>query len=189
MKAIPAALVVLRGTTGYCPAYDLMEKNEIKRQNINIRHSLIVKKPIHEVYSFWRKLENLPLFMTHLESVNVDGSISTWKAKIFGGIGFISWKAVIVNEIEDEVIGWSSLDESLIDNAGKIEFIKDNEFSTQINVVISYRAPLGIAGEKISRLFTPAFENVIRADIDNFKDFMEAGFTEKHPTDFRNQLI
>ena len=49
------------------------------------------------------------------------------------------------------------------------------ELGTVVNVVISYQAPLGIAGEKVMSFFNPTFEKMIRKDIVNFKHFVETG--------------
>ena len=67
--------------------------------NINIRTGLIVNKPKDEVYAFWRKLENLPLFMKHLASVTeIDSKHSHWEAIVPGNIGRVKWNAEIVKE-------------------------------------------------------------------------------------------
>ncbi|WP_432326764.1 SRPBCC family protein [Mucilaginibacter sp. P25] len=42
-----------------------------------------MNKPRQKVYEFWRKLDNLPLFMKHLESVEViDSKYSHWVLKL-----------------------------------------------------------------------------------------------------------
>jgi uncharacterized membrane protein len=185
-KKIAAAYTIYRGASGHCPVYAMMHDN----MNVNIRTSLIINRPVSEIYHFWRNLSNLPLFMEHLESVemNPDGS-SHWTANIPGGLGTISWNAVIVNDHENDVIGWTSTEGSEIDNAGKVEFVYIDENKTGMHIVFSYRAPLGKVGEEIARLFTPAFEKLIRSDIKSFKQFMEVGFTDKDRSDFRNGLI
>ncbi len=68
IKASTGAGILLRGVTGFCPVYDYFDIDGIKTTSVNIRNTFIVNKPRHEVYAFWRKLENLPLFMRHLES-------------------------------------------------------------------------------------------------------------------------
>lgn len=174
---IPGALLILRGASGYCPFYDMMGKQELKQHNINIRTKLVVNKPVSEVYRFWRNLANLPLFMEHLKSVDVtDAKHSHWKAKIEGLPGSVSWDAVIVNEKQDEVLGWKSLDGAVVDHAGKVEFRSLGPGKTQLTVVFSYRAPLGAVGENIARLFTPTVKKTIIADIQRFREFIETEF-------------
>lgn len=176
MEGITAGTMLLRGISGYCPAYDVMNKtNTLQSKSISITSSLVVNKPIDDVYSAWRQLENLPLFMKHLQSVSViDSTNSEWKAKVPGGIGTISWKAEILMDKPNELLSWHSLPGSTIDNSGKVRF-KSNGNATEIEVSLSYRAPLGKAGEVTAKLFTSVFENMLRKDIEGFKEYIETG--------------
>src|SRR5215212_4889674 len=90
--AIAGGLLFFRGATGHCEIYRLAGKKKLPDtvKNINIMTKLTVNRPRQEVYDFWRKLSNLPLFMEHLEQVKViDDKRSHWVAKIPGGIGKI----------------------------------------------------------------------------------------------------
>ena len=60
-----------------------------------------------------------------------------------------------------------------IENTGKINFSDTPGGATRIDVMISYRAPMGVIGERLSRLLTPVFSNMVEKDILNFKHFME----------------
>lgn len=187
-----AGLLLFRGVTGYCPAYAAAGKKRLPdpAHNINIETTVIVNRPIDTVYSFWRRLENLPLFMKHLKSVKQkEAGKSDWEAYLPGGIGSIHWEAEIVHEVPAEVIAWNSTKNATIDNAGKVTFNDLGELGTAVHVVISYQAPLGIAGEKVLELFTPAFEKMIRRDIVNFKEYVETGKlpVEKESADADNK--
>lgn len=173
-----AGLLLFRGVTGYCPAYASAGKKRLPdpTHNINIETTVIVNRPVDTVYSFWRRLENLPLFMTHLKSVKQkEGGKSDWEAYLPGGVGSIHWEAKIVQEIPGEVIAWNSTEHATIDNAGKVTFNDVGQLGTAVHVVISYQAPLGIAGQKVMALFTPSVEKMIRRDIVNFKEYVETG--------------
>ncbi|HEY0091324.1 MAG TPA: YgaP-like transmembrane domain [Flavobacterium sp.] len=190
LLALPGSLIALRGVSGYCPFYDIMGKEQIRRHNVNIQTTFVINKSVDVVYKFWRNLENLPLFMEHLESVKQTGLITShWTAKIPGGIGTVSWNAVIVNDKENEVIGWSSFEDSTVDNAGKIEFKQLGPYTTELHVVISYRAPMGKIGEDIARIFVPTLKKTIKKDIERFAEYIENGFAINSRTDFRNELI
>lgn len=170
--------LVYRGLTGNCALYSYINNktSHDRASNINIRSSVYVDKPREEVYNFWRNLENLPLFMTHLKSVRqLDGKRSHWEAKLPGNVGTVSWEAEIVNEDHGKVIGWKSIAGSDIDNAGKVEFMdSDDGKGTVIQAVISYLPPTGgYLKSKIAGLLSPVFEKLVRSDINNFKQFME----------------
>ncbi len=178
--------LLYRGITGHCPGYSAMGKPKLPDpvKNVNIRTTVAVNKPRNEVYAFWRKLENLPRFMEHLKTVQkVDDRTSHWEAKVPGGLGTLSWDAVIVEEHENSFIGWNSLPGATVENAGKVEFRELGDGWTELYVVISYRAPLGVAGQGLSALMNPVFERMIRQDIKNFKQFVERGGMNTSGTD------
>lgn len=169
--------LLFRGATGHCTFYSLIGKKKLPDtvKNINIITKMTVNSPRDEVYAFWRKLSNLPLFMEHLERVEVlDDQRSHWTAKFPGGMT-IDWYAEIVKEIEGELLGWNSLPGATIHNAGKVEFRDAGEFGTEITVVITYRAPFGDVGEGVASLLNPMVKKMITKDVKNFKRYIEAG--------------
>lgn len=168
--------LLFRGATGHCPLYKGLSKNvaEMKSDNINIRTTVTVDRPRNEVYSFWRRLENLPLFMEHLESVRMlDEKYSEWKANIRGGS--ISWKSEIVKDEVNERIGWRSVEGSDVEHAGNVHFEDDGASGTVVHAVISYRLPGGTPTIALGRLINPVFERMVREDIRNFKKYIETG--------------
>ncbi|TDH27877.1 SRPBCC family protein [Segetibacter sp. 3557_3] len=176
---IAGAILIARGLTGHSFLYKAMGKERVPKvaKNINIRTSIVVNKPRAEVYAFWRELENLPLFMSHLKSVDkIDEKYSVWKAKIPGQLITVDWTAEIVKEDPDNFIGWSSIPDSTIDNAGKVAFVDTNNGEgTELDVTITYRPPLGVIGAGVALLLNNVFEKMVQNDIHNFKVFMETG--------------
>jgi len=177
LKILAGGFLLYRGLTGNCPAYSAAAKLNIRHpKNITIKTSLTVNKPIAEVYAFWRNLENLPLFMKHLESVQVTDRItSIWRAKVPGRLGTVEWKSSLFLDQENERIGWRSDEGADIMNSGTVHFKDGGKFGTEIHAIISYHAPAGILGEGIGRLLNPIFEGMVQEDIKNFKRYIETG--------------
>ncbi len=176
LEALVGGYMLFRGATGYCPLHSAIEDNAAHEHsdNINIKVDLCVKRPRSQVYAFWRKLDNLPLFMSHIRTVTqLDSKISDWKAVGPGGLGSLSWKAEIVKDDPGYHLGWRSLPGAPIVNAGKVEFSDMGDGFTQLHVVISYKAPLGIPGKELSRLLNPMFKDMVMKDILNFKEYVE----------------
>lgn len=170
------AYLLLRGVTGFCVAYDRLGKKEIdfRASNVNIRTSVTVNRPRDQVYAFWRRLENLPLFMKHLKKVEVlDESRSEWTAALVGDVGTVTWKSEIVKDDPGDTLSWHSLPGSSLENAGKVTFSDAWNAGTLVDIVISYHAPLGLLGEKAGRLLNPLFEKMVEADVRNFKRYIE----------------
>jgi uncharacterized membrane protein len=163
-----------RGVTGHCELYAQIGRRNTEPINITIKSSFIVNKPRTTVYVFWRQLSNLPLFMNHLESVEVlDDERSHWVLKLPTGVASISWDAEIVHDTPGEVIGWSSLPGSIIDNAGKVWFTDTEDGRTLIDVLITYQPPAGGLGASLANVLNPVFENMVETDVQNFKQYMD----------------
>lgn len=176
--AIAGVILFFRGATGHSTVYSVAGKRKLPDtvKNINIMTKLTVNRPRQEVYDFWRKLSNLPLFMEHLDRVEVlDNKRSHWSAKVPGHLGTIEWDAEIVKEIDGELLGWNSLPHASVNNAGKVEFRDADENGTEITVLITYRAPFGDVGEGIASMLNPVFKKMITKDVKNFKRYIEAG--------------
>jgi uncharacterized membrane protein len=180
VKLALGGVLLYRGVSGHCPVYESMGKTKgvSNTPAINIRTSLIVNKPKDEVYAFWRKLENLPLFMKHLASVTeIDSKHSHWEAVIPGNIGRIKWNAEIVKEEQGYLIGWQSIPNSMINNAGKVTFHDAaGGQGTELEVVISYHPPAGEIGSGLAKALNPVFEKLIRKDVMNFKEYIETKY-------------
>jgi len=169
-----------RGITGHCELYSQMGKDTTEPVNINIKYSFTVSKPRSVVYNFWRKLDNLPLFMNHLESVDVlDSERSHWVLKLPTGVANVSWDAEIVMDVPGEFIGWSSLPGSIIDNAGKIRFRDTQDGGTLIDLLITYQPPAGGIGVSLAHVLNPVFKNMVDADVQNFRQYMDMADLEE----------
>lgn len=181
VRTAVGGVLLYRGASGHCPVYSSLGKTKDVHQTsaINIRTSLIVNKPKDEVYAFWRNLENLPLFMKHIANVTeIDNKHSHWEAVIPGNIGKIKWNAEIVKEEPGYMIGWQSIPNSTINNAGKVVFHDAlGGKGTEMEVVISYHPPAGEIGSGVAKALNPVFEKVIRQDVMNFKDYIENKYT------------
>lgn len=176
LQTMAGSYLLLRGITGFCMAYDQLGKKAVDHRtpNVNIRTALTVNRPRDQVYAFWRRLQNLPLFMKHLHNVTVlDEKLSEWTAALAGDVGTISWTSEIVKDDPGAMLSWHSLPESTIENAGKITFEDAGLSGTRVDIVISYHAPLGVFGEKAARLLNPVFEKMVREDVNSFKQYME----------------
>jgi uncharacterized membrane protein len=135
---------------------------------------VLVNRPAHELYQFWRNFENLPRFMDHLESVTViDENQSHWVAKAPAGTR-VEWNAAIHNEIEDELIAWRSLPGADVNNAGSVHFTPAGEGRTEVRVVLSYEPPAGKMGAAIAKLLGEEPSQQVEDDLRRFKQVMEA---------------
>jgi len=197
--AMAGAALLYRGATGHCDVYHVLGVNRSNghrateegtgliadrgsdtryqlggNRGIHVKDSVMIHRPARELYRFWRNFENLPTFMEHLESVSVqEEGISHWVAKGLPGIP-VEWDARIINEVEDRLIGWQSLEGSMISTAGSVHF--DHDFrGTRVTVHLQYNPPAGRLGAAVAWMFGEEPNQTIREDLRRFKLLMETG--------------
>lgn len=140
-------------------------------------HKMVtINRPVAQVYSFWRNLENLPQFMRHLESVHDLGNLkSHWVVKGPAGKR-VEWDAEIVDEKENEMISWRSLPGSQVDNAGSVWFEPYMEGSaTNLKVSLKYSPPGGKLGAVVAKIFGRDAESELDDDLFILKALLETG--------------
>lgn len=142
-----------------------------------VRDAVTIARPVSGLYEYWRRLENLPRLMSHLESVEVlDGNRSKWTVKAPLG-QHVSWEAERTAEEQDRRIAWQSLPGSMIENSGEVLFREaPGARGTEIVVRLSYRPPLGTTGAVIARAFGQEPAQQLRDDLMRFKREQELGF-------------
>ena len=183
LSMLAGAALVHRGGTGYCHAYQVLgvntaitgEAEEEIARDIHIEKSIIIDKTPEELFRFWREFENLPRFMTHLESVtNISLKRSHWKAK--GPVGStLEWDAEIFNEKPNELIAWRSL-EGEVTNAGSVHFEPTaGGRATLLKVVLNYNAPGGKVSALLAKLFGHEPGQMIEEDLLRLKQVLESG--------------
>jgi uncharacterized membrane protein len=157
---LASAGLLLRGATGYCPAYAAMGVNNADSKQalsgdrgVHIRESININAPIEEIYRFWRQLDRLPEVMPHLAKVEqLDTKRSRWTAKAFDHVP-VSWEAEIINEQPFELIAWQTLPGQAIQTAGSVMFEPSaTTRGTEVRVHLQYNAPGGKAASWLAWL-------------------------------------
>lgn len=180
--------LLYRGATGHCNVYSALGKNttsrtpqEVNRElehGIEVVETFLIDRPSDELYAFWRDVENLPKIMTHLEAVKrINDKQSHWIAKapaIAGGT--VEWDAEITSDRPNSSISWRSVPGADVDNQGSIEFKRAaGDRGTAVRINLKYAPPAGTVGHWIAKLLGNDPESLIRADLRNFKRFIEIG--------------
>jgi uncharacterized membrane protein len=164
------------------PANEGEEPNDYTRsalagtRGIHLRESVRLERPVEDVFEYWRRLENLPRFMRHLEEVTeTPNGRSHWVARGPAGIR-VEWDAEIINEVPNRLIGWRSVPGSDLVSAGSVNFAKvRNGRATQVTVHMQYAPPAGKAGAFLATIFGQAPAATVREDLRRLKQFLEAG--------------
>lgn len=141
-------------------------------KSVTARSKSIINQPREKLYAYWRNLENLPNFMSHIKEVReIGNNRSQWTAKIPGGLGTIEWDAEILQERTNHLLIWRSLPGSEIENSGEVRFEKDPKGKgTVVETTITYKPPAGDAGGYAAKLVNPAFEKIVKKILRNSRN-------------------
>lgn len=172
---LPAGYLMWRGASGYCHLYNLAGIDTTEgAEPFMFTKSINIQKSRADVYTYWRKLENLPYIMTHIAKVeNLSHNKYRWEAE-FNKQHF-SWNAQIVEDVRNERISWISVDSPDVENAGKVEFFDDYKGGTELRVTISYKPAKTTIDRILAHAFNPIFKQKVLHDLNEFKRKVEKG--------------
>jgi len=147
-------------------------------QGIRIEEQVTINRSREDLYRFWRNFENLPRVMRHLDSVKViNPTRSHWVAKAPAGLN-VAWDAEIINDVENERIGWRSTEGADVPNAGSVRFDPaPGGHGTVVQVNLKYDPPMGPLGTGVAKLFDSEPSQTVAEDLRRFKNMMEMGET------------
>ena len=94
----------------------------------------------------------------------------------------VEWDAEIINEVENQVIGWRSLPGGDVVSAGSVNFdTVAAGRSTQLTVHLQYAPPAGRFGALVRHGLRPRASQTIREDLRRLKQLLEAGEIARKP--------
>lgn len=174
--ALAGAPLVWRAATGHWPSPRALAQRSEEPLPAEVETSVTISRPRQELYDFWRRLENLPQFMRHLESVeDLGGGRSRWTARSPVGAP-VEWEAEIVEEREGRLLSWRSLPGSQVHNAGSVLFEDAPGGRGTIVRVQMELSPGGNGlGRILGRALGPITSQQVHEDLRRFKSLLEAG--------------
>lgn len=178
--------LIYQGTTGHSPLYRLLGTNRAVRTNTervsvpqgqgeHVSAVVVINRPVEELYSIWKNVQNLPQIMSYLDKVEfIHDKHSRWTVKSPMGTK-VSWDAEIINDVRNEVIGWRSLANAQVANAGSVRFREApyRKGSTEVRVTLEYVAPGQKLGVAVAKWLGQNPEQQLQDDLERFKSYLE----------------
>ncbi|HEX8512457.1 MAG TPA: SRPBCC family protein [Allosphingosinicella sp.] len=143
-------------------------------RSTTVEESVIIDRPPHQIYDFWRNFENLPQFMDNIESVTKINEVrSHWKIKAPAGTS-VEFNSLVTEDIPGRLIAWKSEEGASVPNRGRVEFIETSTGGgTNVRATISYDPPAGAFGRVVAKLFQREPGVQARQDLDRLKALLE----------------
>lgn len=151
----------------------------------------IARSP-QECYDFWRKPENRPRFMNHVETVqNLGEGREHWVVR--GPLGApIEWDSETTVDEPGRRIAWRALPDSDVVHEGSVTFEPaPGDRGTIVRVEMHYEPPGGMVGDVAARIIARSPEQLAQENLRRFKQLLETGeipTTEGQPHGRRSLL-
>ena len=177
------AAFIQRGVTGHCALYQQLGMSSAGSDRpgvpdnvgITFEQSVVIHRPLEEVYAFWRHLPNLAGAMPHVERVDVlDNRFSHWVVHTSQGHR-LEWDSVIINERFNEMIAWESLPGADLENAGSVRFEPEPHGNgTVVILKMEYNPPGGLLKRLGAALLGERAEKEIGEELLQLKKKLES---------------
>jgi uncharacterized membrane protein len=157
---------------------DVEAASDTRRQlggdaGIHVRESVIIRRPVEEVYAFWRDFDNLSRFLSHVERIDeIDERRSHWVVRGPGNMRF-EWDAEIISDDRDELLSWKSIGTPDVVSAGSVVFRAIGSEQTQVSVHFQYAPPGGKLGRGLAALLGQDPNAQVHEDLQKLKQLLE----------------
>lgn len=188
LLSMVGSYLLFRGFSGNCLLYRRLQIDTTRADDgglwgqnlVHVQTRVSVQQPRETVYRYWRNLENLPTFMRHIRSIQVDGNRSHWVARTPLGLR-LHWDSQITQDSPNERLTWRSMAGSQVDSRGEIRFRPTVNGGTEVDVDMYYRPPGGAVARMLANLLGGISERMVRHDIERFREFIESRSTAGAP--------
>lgn len=143
---------------------------------MQVHGTTTVARSERQAYELWRRLEDLPQFMAHVDEVRTTGDgLTHWR--VGGPFGrTIEWDAEIVDDVPGEYLSWRSVDGADVSNQGEVRFVPaPGSQGTEVHVSLHYEMPGGKLGETVARFYGENPHQQLDDDLRRFKQVAETG--------------
>jgi len=130
-----------------------------------MRTTIVVERPLKEVFEFCRDFENFPTIVDVLLSVDDtrDGR-SHWAVRSPAG-QTLEWDATVTKYVPNTVIAWESVPGSVVAASGLMRFSPLSEVETRLDITLTYVPLRTDIGDAVRAMFNPSNAARLRSEL------------------------
>jgi uncharacterized membrane protein len=136
-----------------------------RRRTIDLRMTVVVERPIAEVFLFCRDFANFPQILEVLESVeDFEDGRSRWVVRAPGGER-IEWDAVVTKYVPNSVVAWESVPDSPVRASGLMRFAPLDDGATRVDITLAYRPVRTRLRDAVQAIVRPPNDTRLRSGL------------------------
>lgn len=179
--------LVWRGVVGHCPIYQSLavDSQQVRHaagklfaepEPIHVHKTLLIRRPLDEVYAFCSLPANLQLVVRSAERVErlADG-YQRWYLRGRGGFRFSCDIEITEDQENNHLISWRSRPNAPLNVQGFLSCKKGRDSKeTEVRASLSCDPPLGVIGNLAARSTLPIAEQLVAESLRRLRQILEA---------------
>jgi uncharacterized membrane protein len=143
--------------------------------------TVVVERPIHDVFEFCRDFQNFPQIVDVLLSVedSQDGR-SHWAVRSPTG-HTVEWDATVTKYVPNSVIAWESIPGSPVEATGMMRFAPLSATDTRVDISVTYRPRRTSLADAIRAVMAQSNTNRLRSDLAHASQELSAAVSANLP--------
>src|SRR5690606_8652803 len=175
LRIVSGAAVLFVGATGRVPFAHLLKRMNENHGQLNCKVDTLIQQPPATVFAIFRHFVHIK------DQLPVGRKVEALRGSSDGCRIYVSffgvectWDLFIVKERAGEFLGWSTADDTLFYNTGKVELTPGElPEHTVLDFVFSYTPPGGKLGVALVRPFHAMVQGSVERYIDRVKKALE----------------
>jgi uncharacterized membrane protein len=141
----------------------LLRNAGLARQTVNLHTTIVVDRPVREMFALCSNFENFPRVVGVLREVtDFDDGRSRWAiAKASGEL--VEWDVVVTKYVPGQVIAWESVPNAPVESTGIVRFAPEGPNRTRLDLTLRYRPNSTNLRDAVRALVGPPRAPAVRA--------------------------
>jgi uncharacterized membrane protein len=141
----------------------LLRNAGLARRTVNLHTTVIVDRPVREMFALCSNFENFPRVVGELSDVtDFDDGRSRWAIANASG-ELLEWDVIVTKYVPGQVIAWESVANSPVESTGVVRFAPEGPDRTRLDLTLRYRPASTSLGDAIRALVGPPRAPAVRA--------------------------
>lgn len=135
-----------------------------RRGAVTLRTSIVIARPVHDTFDFFRDFENLPRIIGSLRKVvDYQDGRTHWEA--YGPSGtLVEWDAVTTKYVPHSVIAWENAANSPVESRGLLRFSGTPDGGTRVAIEFVYAPRETALKDAVTAIVSPPRQSQVSAD-------------------------
>jgi uncharacterized membrane protein len=153
------------------------------RRTIHLHSSIIIKRPVFDVFAFFKDFEHFPMLVGGLTSVDdFEDGRSHWRIETFAGRP-LEWDSVVTKFVPGSIIAWKSVPGSPVEASGTVRFAPVKDDQTKLDIEFIYRPEKSDLLEALHALGRASRADELTVGLARVAAYLESNAPATRPSD------